>query len=63
MANVREEVHEQIDLMHTKELLGFQEFLTTYPTPAAAARRAAAVDATAVTDEKEATEAETVDQE
>ena len=43
MTDVREAVHEEIDRMCKDELLGFVEFLATYPTPDSAARRAASI--------------------
>lgn len=52
MTDVRKAVREEIERMCNEELLGFKEFLATYPTPAAAARRAASLDRQAVTDEE-----------
>ncbi len=61
MTNVREEVHEEIERMCKEELLGFEEFLTKYPTPSAAARRAAALDGEVVAEEERVPPRETND--
>ena len=61
MMDVREAVHEELDRMCEDELLGFVEFLTTYPTPDAAASRTALIDREVDADEREEPKDETRD--
>ena len=51
MADIRSEVHEEIDRMHEKDLLGLREFLATYPDRVGAMLRNAALDDEPVTAE------------
>ncbi len=51
MTDIRSEIHEEIDRMTVKELLGLKEFLSTYPNRVAAAFRNAPWDDEPVTEE------------
>lgn len=51
MADIRSEVHEEIDRMTEKELLGLKEFLATFPDRVGAMLRNAPVDDEPVTEE------------
>lgn len=51
MADIRSEVHEEIDRMTEKELLGLKEFLATFPDRLGAILRNAPVDDEPVTEE------------
>lgn len=51
MADIRNEVHEEIDRMTEKELLGLKEFLATFPDRVGAMLRNAPVDDEPVTEE------------
>lgn len=51
MADIRSEVHEEIDRMTEKELLGLKEFLATFPDRVGAMLRDAPVDDEPVTEE------------
>ncbi len=62
MTDVRKAVREEIERMCNEELLGFKEFLATYPTPAAAARRAASLESQAMTDEERVQNSEASEQ-
>ena len=51
MADIRNEVHEEIDRMTEKELLGLKEFLVTFPDRVEAMLRNAPLDDEPVTEE------------
>ena len=51
MTDIRNEVHEEIDRMTEKELLGLKEFLATFPDRLGAILRNAPVDDEPVTEE------------
>lgn len=51
MADIRSEVHKEIDRMTEKELLGLKEFLATFPDRVGAMLRNAPVDDEPVTEE------------
>ena len=51
MADIRNEMHEEIDRMTEKELLGLKEFLATFPDRVGAMLRNAPVDDEPVTEE------------
>lgn len=58
MSDIRSEVHEEVDRMTEKELLGLKEFLATYPDKMGAFLRNVPWDDEPLTEEEEALVAE-----
>ena len=50
MTAIRKEIHDEIDLMSEKELVGLKKFLRTYPDVFAAVYRRAPIDDEPVTE-------------